>query len=150
MKIETVILDERLKGELLPQYHSPGAAAIDLRACIDFAWGIDPGCRMTFGVGFAIHISDPAYAGIIIARSGLGSKGLILANGSGLIDSDYQGELKINLWNSHPDNKFEIKPMDRIAQLLIVPVRRIELELVEKFSNKTQRAEGGFGSTGFK
>lgn len=148
MEIETIILDSRLEGRFDPSYHSDGAAAIDLRACVYTQLTLNPGDRVKIETGLAIHISEPTYAGIIIARSGLGSRGLILSNGTGLIDSDYQGEIIVHLWNSHPTGCHVIDPMDRIAQLLIIPVRRAQLKLVNRFTKKTKRGTDGFGSTG--
>jgi dUTP pyrophosphatase len=145
-KLEVKILDERIRG-LLPHYASAGSAGLDLRACVDNEITLNPGDSQLIPSGIAIHVGDPAYAAIILPRSGLGAKnGIVLGNLVGLIDSDYQGPLMVSLWN-RGKAAFTIKPMDRIAQLVIVPVLQVEFEVVEEFA-ASARGAGGFGSTG--
>ena len=143
MKIELKILNENC----YPEYATPGSAGIDLKAAsIIRAIEIYPGDQELIRTGIAIHIKDPGYAGMIIPRSGLGKRGVVLGNLVGLIDSDYQGEIKVLLWNRGNDI-VEIDHMDRIAQLVIVPVVQAQFEIVEHFE-QSQRGQGGFGSTG--
>jgi dUTP pyrophosphatase len=145
-KLEVKILDERIRG-MLPHYASAGAAGLDLRACIDAALVLHPGESQLVPSGIAIHVGDPAYAAVILPRSGLGAKhGIVLGNLVGLIDSDYQGPLMVSLWNRGKAS-FTIQPMDRIAQLVVVPVLQVEFEVVEQFA-ASARGTGGFGSTG--
>jgi dUTP pyrophosphatase len=140
------ILDERIRG-MLPHYATAGAAGLDLRACIDSALTLHPGESHLVPSGIAIHVGNPGYAAIILPRSGLGVKhGIVLGNLTGLIDSDYQGPLMISLWNRGKAG-FTIQPLDRIAQLVIVPVLQVEFEVVEEFA-ASARGAGGFGSTG--
>jgi dUTP pyrophosphatase len=149
---------ENGKGDL-PSYSTSGSAAIDLRACFgegEDCCGIPPGETRMFGTGIAINIKDPNVAAIVLPRSGLGSKGIVLGNLVGLIDSDYQGEIMISAWNRNPrnssDNKeddfFYIKRGDRVAQMMFIPYVKPYFESVEEFSTKTDRGCGGFGSTG--
>jgi len=143
MKVELKILNENC----YPEYATPGSAGIDLKAAsIIRAIEIYPGDQELIRTGIAIHIKDPGYAGMIIPRSGLGKRGVVLGNLVGLIDSDYQGEIKVLLWNRGNDI-VEIDHMDRIAQLVIVPVIQAKFEIVEHFE-QSQRGAGGFGSTG--
>ncbi len=143
MKVELKILHENC----YPDYATPGSAGIDLKAAsIIRAIEIYPGDQELIRTGIAIHIKDPGYAGMIIPRSGLGKRGVVLGNLVGLIDSDYQGEIKVLLWNRGNDI-VQIDHMDRIAQLVIVPVAQAQFEIVEHFE-KSQRGTGGFGSTG--
>ena len=143
MKIELKILHENC----YPDYATPGSAGIDLKAAsIIRAIEIYPGDQELIRTGIAIHIKDPGYAGMIIPRSGLGKRGVVLGNLVGLIDSDYQGEIKVLLWNRGNDI-VEIDHMDRIAQLVIVPVVQAQFEIVQEFE-QSQRGAGGFGSTG--
>ena len=145
-KLEVKILDERIRG-MLPRYASAGAAGLDLRACIDAALVLQTGESQLVPSGIAIHVGDPAYAAVILPRSGLGAKnGIVLGNLVGLIDSDYQGPLMVSLWN-RGKAPFTIQPMDRIAQLVVVPVLQVEFEVVEQFA-ASARGTGGFGSTG--
>ena len=145
-KLEVKILDERIRG-LLPHYASAGAAGLDLRACLEKALILDPGESQLVPSGIAIHVGDPGYAAVILPRSGLGAKnGIVLGNLVGLIDSDYQGPLMVSLWN-RGKAAFTIQPMDRIAQLVVVPVLQVEFEVVEEFA-ASARGAGGFGSTG--
>ncbi|WMW82504.1 dUTP diphosphatase [Undibacterium cyanobacteriorum] len=144
--IDLKILDPRMKDQL-PSYGTPGSAGLDLRACIDEAITIQPGETVLIPTGLAIHIGDPAYAAMILPRSGMGHKnGIVLGNLVGLIDSDYQGQLMISTWN-RGQNAFTLNPMERLAQLIIVPVLQVGFNIVEEFG-ESERGEGGFGSTG--
>jgi dUTP pyrophosphatase len=145
-KLEVKILDQRIRG-MLPHYASPGAAGLDLRACVDAALTLQPGDSQLVSSGIAIHVGDPGYAAVILPRSGLGAKnGIVLGNLVGLIDSDYQGPLMISVWN-RGKSAFTIQPLDRIAQLIVVPVLQVAFEVVEEFA-ASARGAGGFGSTG--
>jgi dUTP pyrophosphatase len=145
-KLQVKILDERMRSQL-PGYATPGSAGLDLRACINEPIDIAPGQTLLIPTGIAIHVADPGYCAIILPRSGLGHKhGIVLGNLVGLIDSDYQGQLMVSTWNRGQQN-FQICAMDRLAQLVIVPVAQVEWEVVEDFSTST-RGTGGFGSTG--
>lgn len=145
-KLEVKILDERIRG-LLPRYATAGAAGLDLRACVAAPLVLAPGESQLVSSGMAIHVADPGYAALILPRSGLGAKnGIVLGNLVGLIDSDYQGPLMISLWNRGRES-FTVQPLDRIAQLVVVPVAQVELQVVEDFAAST-RGAGGFGSTG--
>jgi dUTP pyrophosphatase len=145
-KLEVKILDERIRG-MLPHYATPGAAGLDLRACIDAPITLGPGDSQLISSGIAIHVADAGYAAVILPRSGLGSKnGIVLGNLVGLIDSDYQGPLMISVWNRGKAG-FILQPLDRIAQLVVVPVVQVEFEVVEEFA-ASARGAGGFGSTG--
>lgn len=146
MKIDLKILDERVRDNL-PKTATAGSAGVDLRALVDETVVINPGDTYLVKTGLAIHIGDPGYAALILPRSGLGhKKGIVLGNLVGLIDSDYQGELMISVWNRGKES-FELKPMERIAQLMVVPVVQPEFNIVESFE-ASERASGGFGSTG--
>ncbi len=145
-KLEVKILDERIRG-MLPHYATPGAAGLDLRACLDAPLVLAPGQSQLVSSGIAIHVADPGYAAVILPRSGLGSKnGIVLGNLVGLIDSDYQGPLMVSLWNRGAA-PFTVQPLDRVAQLVVVPVMQVEFEVVEEFA-ASKRGAGGFGSTG--
>jgi dUTP pyrophosphatase len=145
-KLEVRILDERMRG-MLPHYATAGAAGLDLRACLDTPLTLNPGDSQLVSSGVAIHVRDPGYAAMVLPRSGLGAKsGIVLGNLVGLIDSDYQGPLMVSLWN-RGKSAFTIQPLDRIAQLIVVPVVQVELEVVEDFA-ASARGAGGFGSTG--
>lgn len=145
-KLQVRILDERIRG-MLPHYASAGAAGLDLRACIDAPLTLGPGESQLVSSGIAIHVGDPGHAAVILPRSGLGSKhGIVLGNLVGLIDSDYQGPVMISVWNRGAA-PFTIQPLDRIAQLVVVPVVQVEFDVVEEFAAST-RGAGGFGSTG--
>jgi dUTP pyrophosphatase len=145
-KLEVKILDERIRG-MLPHYASAGAAGLDLRACLNTELVLNPGESQLVSSGIAIHVGDPGYAAMILPRSGLGAKsGIVLGNLVGLIDSDYQGPLMVSLWN-RGKAAFTIQPLDRIAQLVVVPVVQVEFEVVEDFA-ASARGGGGFGSTG--
>jgi len=145
-RLDVKVLDARLKGNL-PGYGTPGAAGLDLRACIDEPLVLQAGDSHLVPAGIAIHIGDPGYAAIILPRSGLGAKhGIVLGNLTGLIDSDYQGQIFISLWN-RGKVAFTVAPMERIAQLVVVPVAQVEWNVVEDFT-ASERGAGGFGSTG--
>ena len=132
---------------MLPHYATTGAAGLDLRACIEKDLTLKPGESQLVSTGIAIHIGDPGYAAMILPRSGLGAKnGIVLGNLVGLIDSDYQGPLMVSLWN-RGGASFTVQPMDRVAQLIIVPVMQVEFSVVEEF-HASSRGTGGFGSTG--
>ncbi|WP_312512223.1 dUTP diphosphatase [Massilia sp.] len=144
--IDLKILDPRMK-ELLPVYGTPGSAGLDLRACLDAPLTIEPGQTVLVPTGLAIHIGDPGYAAMILPRSGLGHKnGIVLGNLVGLIDSDYQGQLMVSTWN-RSQTTFVLQPMDRLAQLVVVPVLQVGFNVVEEFAS-SDRGAGGFGSTG--
>lgn len=145
-QIDLKILDARLHDSP-PQYATPGAAGLDLRACITGPLTVAPGQTHLVPTGMAIHLADPGLAAMILPRSGLGHKhGIVLGNLVGLIDSDYQGELMVSLWN-RGQTEFTLNPLDRIAQLVIVPVLQVGFNVVEDFA-ASRRGEGGFGSTG--
>jgi len=132
---------------MLPHYGTPGAAGLDLRACLDAPLTLMPGDSQLLPSGIAIHIGDPGFAALVLPRSGLGAKhGIVLGNLVGLIDSDYQGQVFISVWN-RGHAAFTIQPMDRIAQLVVVPVQQVEFDVVEEFQS-SYRGAGGFGSTG--
>ncbi len=146
MKIDVKILDARLKDNL-PAYATPGSAGLDLRACLDAPLSLQPNAWQLVPTGIAIYLQNPGYAALILPRSGLGHKhGIVLGNLVGLIDSDYQGQLMVSAWN-RSDVAFTIQPMERIAQLVIVPVVQAEFNVVESFA-ASERGEGGYGSTG--
>ena len=131
----------------LPQYATSGSAGLDLRACLDEAAEIAPGQTILVPTGIAIYIGDPRYCAMILPRSGLGHKhGIVLGNLVGLIDSDYQGQLMVSTWN-RSNSAFRLEPMERLAQLVIVPVMQVEWSVVDEFAS-SQRGDGGFGSTG--
>ena len=140
------VLDERIRDSL-PAYATTGSAGFDLRAVLDEPLPLKPGQTELISTGLSLYIEDSGYAGLILPRSGLGHKhGIVLGNLVGLIDSDYQGPLMVSVWN-RGKNLFTINPMERLAQLVIVPVAQVRFDLVDEFE-ATQRAEGGFGSTG--
>ncbi len=146
MKVDVKILDARLRDRL-PEYATAGAAGLDLRACLESPLQLEPGATHLVRTGIAIHIADPGYAALILPRSGLGHKhGIVLGNLVGLIDSDYQGELMISTWN-RGSTAFTLNPLERLAQLVIVPVARARFNVVDDFS-ASKRGAGGFGSTG--
>ncbi len=146
MKIDVKILDPRMQDQL-PQYATAASAGLDLRACIDAPIRLAPGQTELIPTGLAIYIADPGYAGMILPRSGLGHKhGIVLGNLVGLIDADYQGPLMVSAWN-RGQTAFELNPMERLAQLVIVPVQQVQFNVVTEFS-ATDRGAGGFGSTG--
>src|ERR1700741_125701 len=144
--IDLQVLDARM-AEQIPAYATPGSAGLDLRACLDEAIKLAPGQTTLIPPGLAIHVGDPGYAAVILPRSGLGHKhGIVLGNLVGLIDSDYQGQLMISTWN-RGQNEFTLNPMERLAQLVIVPVVQAEFNIVDDFA-ESERGAGGFGSTG--
>ena len=144
--VDVKLLDPRL-ADALPAYATPGSAGLDLRACVDAALTIEAGQTVLIPTGLAIHIADPALAAMILPRSGLGHKhGIVLGNLVGLIDSDYQGQLMVSCWN-RGQAEFTINPMERVAQMVIVPVVQATFRVVEDF-DVSHRGEGGFGSTG--
>ncbi|MDP3841849.1 MAG: dUTP diphosphatase [Oxalobacteraceae bacterium] len=144
--IDIKILDPRLR-EQLPAYATAGSAGLDLRACLDAPLCIAPGETHLIPTGLAIHVANPAYAAMILPRSGLGHKhGIVLGNLVGLIDSDYQGQLMVSTWN-RGQTAFTLDPMERLAQLVIVPVLQVGFNIVEEF-NTSERGSDGFGSTG--
>nr|WP_311464243.1 dUTP diphosphatase [uncultured Ottowia sp.] len=148
MKIDIRILDGRLCAQM-PAYATPGSAGLDLRACIDAPLTLAPGAWQLVPTGMAMHLADPGYAALILPRSGLGHKhGIVMGNLVGLIDSDYQGQLMVSAWNRSA-TPFTIEPMERIAQMVIVPVVQATFNVVEAFA-ASQRGEGGYGSTGLK
>ena len=146
--LDVKILDSRIRDEFgLPHYATPGSAGLDLRACLDGPLELSPGQTELVPTGIAIHINDPGYAAVLIPRSGMGHKhGIVLGNLTGLIDSDYQGQLFVSCWN-RGHGEFTINPGDRIAQMVLVPVAQIEFNVVADF-DASERAAGGFGSTG--
>lgn len=145
-KIDVKIMDQRLQNHL-PSYATPGSAGLDLRACIDQTETIDAGQTILIPTGIAIHIADSGLAAMVLPRSGLGHKhGIVLGNLVGLIDSDYQGQIFVSCWN-RGQASFALKPMERIAQLIVVPVVQVGFNIVENF-DQSQRGEDGFGSTG--
>ena len=148
-RIQIRILDQRLGSVWpLPQYATPGSAAMDLRACLCEALSVSSGATALIPTGLAVYIAHSGYAAKILPRSGLGHKhGIILGNGTGLIDADYQGPLMVSCWN-RSNETFTITPGERIAQLLFLPIARPEINVVESFSTVSDRGEGGFGSTG--
>jgi dUTP pyrophosphatase len=147
MNLDVKVMDPRLVGQL-PEYATPGSAGLDLRACLEAPLTLAPNAWQLVPTGLAIHLADPAYAAMILPRSGLGHKhGIVLGNLVGLIDSDYQGQLMVSAWN-RSDVAFTIEPMERIAQLVIVPVVQARLNVVTDFAAATERGAGGYGSTG--
>lgn len=146
--IDVKILDPRLGNEIpLPEYATPGSAGLDLRACLDGELKLEAGCTELIPTGMAIHIADPAFAAIILPRSGLGHKhGIVLGNLVGLIDSDYQGQLFVSCWN-RGSSTFTVNVGERIAQLIVVPVAQVKFNIVDEFGD-SQRGSGGFGSSG--
>ena len=147
MNLDVKVMDPRLAGQL-PDYATPGSAGLDLRACLEAPLTLSPNAWQLVPTGLAIHLADPGYAAMILPRSGLGHKhGIVLGNLVGLIDSDYQGQLMVSAWN-RSDVAFTIEPMERIAQLVIVPVVQARLNVVTDFEAATTRGAGGYGSTG--
>lgn len=145
-KLQVKILDERMRSQM-PSYATPGSAGLDLRACIDETIEIAPGQTVLVPTGLAIYVADPGYCALILPRSGLGHKhGIVLGNLVGLIDSDYQGQLMVSTWN-RGSAPFKLEPMERLAQLVIVPVAQVEFDIVDEFA-QSDRGAGGFGSTG--
>ena len=146
MKLDLKILDARMR-DYLPAYATPGSAGLDLRACLDAPLLLEPGQTVLVPTGLAVHVGDRGHAALILPRSGLGHKhGIVLGNLVGLIDSDYQGELMISTWN-RGHTTFTLNPMERLAQLVIVPVVQAQFNIVDEFA-PSERGAGGFGSTG--
>ena len=146
LDIDIKIIAPRLADQL-PTYATPGSAGLDLRACLDAPLTLEPNAWQLVPTGMAIYLKDPGYAALILPRSGLGHKhGIVLGNLVGLIDSDYQGQLMVSAWN-RSDTAFTIEPMERIAQLVLVPVMQARFNVVTEFP-ASQRGEGGYGSTG--
>ncbi len=145
-RLEVRVLDPRIR-ENFPRYATPGAAGLDLRACLDAPLDLQPGDSQLVPSGIAIHLGDPGLAAVLLPRSGLGARhGIVLGNLVGLIDSDYQGEICVSVWN-RGKVAFTIQPLERIAQLVVVPVVQVEFEVVEQFA-ASARGASGFGSTG--
>jgi dUTP pyrophosphatase len=149
-RVQIRILDQRIGAEYpLPQYATSGSAGVDLRACIDAAIELRPGDTQLIPSGIAIYLADSNYAAIVLPRSGLGHKhGIVLGNLVGLIDSDYQGQVFVSVWN-RGQSAFTIQPGERIAQMVVVPVAQVEFDIVNEFT-ATERGAGGFGSSGSK
>ncbi|WP_304670128.1 dUTP diphosphatase [Neisseria polysaccharea] len=146
IEVEMKVLDERM-ADFVPAYATEGSAGLDLCACLDEEVVLQPGETFLVPTGLAIYLADPSYAAVLLPRSGLGHKhGIVLGNLVGLIDSDYQGELKVSLWNRSSE-PFTVKPFERIAQMVIVPIVQARFKRVEEFV-RSSRGEGGFGSTG--
>lgn len=147
MLIDVKIMDPRMADQL-PAYATPGSAGLDLRACLDSPLTLAPNAWQLVPTGLAVHLADPAYAAMLLPRSGLGHKhGIVLGNLVGLIDSDYQGQLMVSCWNRSP-TAFTIEPMERIAQMVIVPVVQAQFRVVDDFAAASERGSGGYGSTG--
>lgn len=148
--VDLRILDARLR-DALPAYATEGSAGLDLRACIDAPLAIAPGQTVLIPTGLAIHLKDPGYAAVLLPRSGLGhGHGIVLGNLVGLIDADYQGPLRVSCWNRNPPGTaapYVVQPLERIAQLVILPIARARFQVVDAFA-ESARGEGGFGSTG--
>jgi dUTP pyrophosphatase len=145
-RLDVKILDARLRGQL-PSYATSGAAGLDLRACLEAPLELKPGDTALVPTGMAIHLDDPGLAAVVLPRSGLGHRhGIVLGNLVGLIDSDYQGQVMVSLWN-RGRQPFTIQPMERVAQLVVVPVVQVALNVVDDFA-ESARGAGGFGSTG--
>ena len=147
MIVDLKILDPRMQDQL-PQYATPGSAGLDLRACLDAPLTLEPNAWQLVPTGLAIHLRDHGYAAMILPRSGLGHKhGIVLGNLVGLIDSDYQGQLMVSAWN-RSTQPFVLQPMERLAQMVIVPVVQASFQVVEDFGDVSARGAGGYGSTG--
>ncbi len=147
MELELKILDERIRQHM-PAYATSGSAGLDLRACIAQPLVLQPRAWQLVPTGMAVHLRDPGYAALLLPRSGLGHKhGIVLGNLVGLIDSDYQGELMVSVWN-RSDTAFTVEPLERIAQMVIVPVVQAQFRVVDEFATSSERATGGYGSTG--
>lgn len=147
MQVDIQVLDPRMADQL-PAYATPGSAGLDLRACLDAPVELAPNAWQLIPTGLAVHLADPGFAAMILPRSGLGHKhGIVLGNLVGLIDSDYQGQLMVSAWNRSATS-FTIQPMERIAQMVIVPVVQAQFRVVSSFSAPSERGAGGYGSTG--
>ena len=149
MIVDIKILDPRMQDQL-PAYATPGSAGLDLRACLDAPLTLAPNAWQLVPTGLAVHLRDPGYAAMILPRSGLGHKhGIVLGNLVGLIDSDYQGQLMVSAWN-RSTTEFVLQPMERLAQMVIVPVIQAQFNVVQEFDAASERGAGGYGSTGTK
>ena len=149
LQVDLKILDERIR-EHMPVYATAGSAGLDLRACLDAPLTLQPNAWQLVPTGMAVHLNDPDYAALLLPRSGLGHKhGIVLGNLVGLIDSDYQGQLMVSVWN-RSDQPFTVEPLERIAQMVIVPVVQAQFNLVDDFAQTSTRGAGGYGSTGRK
>ncbi len=149
MIVDIKILDPRMQDQL-PAYATPGSAGLDLRACLDAPLTLAPNAWQLVPTGLAVHLRDPGYAAMILPRSGLGHKhGIVLGNLVGLIDSDYQGQLMVSAWN-RSTTEFVLQPMERLAQMVIVPVIQAQFNVVQEFGEASERGVGGYGSTGTK
>ncbi len=149
MDVELRVLDARVHGWGLPRFHSADAAGVDLYAALEGPLALGPQApAVLVPTGIAIHIGDPNVTGLIVPRSGLGHRGLVLGNGLGVIDADYQGPLLVSVWNRNPAGELTIAPGERIAQLLFVSIARPAFRVVDAFARATDRGAGGFGSTG--
>ncbi|QHE75648.1 dUTP diphosphatase [Hydrogenophaga sp. PBL-H3] len=147
MRIDVKVLDPRMADQL-PAYATDGSAGLDLRACLDAPLTLAPNAWQLVPTGLAIHLADPGFAAMILPRSGLGHKhGIVLGNLVGLIDSDYQGQLMVSAWN-RSGVPFTIEPLERIAQMVIVPVVQAQFNVVDDFGSASERGAGGYGSTG--
>ena len=147
MNVDVKILDPRMADQL-PAYATPGSAGLDLRACLDAPLTLAPNAWQLISTGLSVYLQDPGFAAMLLPRSGLGHKhGIVLGNLVGLIDSDYQGPLMVSCWNRSQE-AFTIQPMERIAQMVIVPVVKARFNVVTEFGASSERGQGGYGSTG--
>lgn len=147
MNVDVKILDPRMADQL-PTYATPGSAGLDLRACLDAPLTLAPNAWQLISTGLSVYLQDPGFAAMLLPRSGLGHKhGIVLGNLVGLIDSDYQGPLMVSCWNRSQE-AFTIQPMERIAQMVIVPVVQARFNVVMEFGASSERGQGGYGSTG--
>ena len=148
-QVDLKILDERIR-EHMPVYATAGSAGLDLRACLDAPLTLQPNAWQLVPTGMAVHLNDPGYAALLLPRSGLGHKhGIVLGNLVGLIDSDYQGQLMVSVWN-RSNEPFTVEPLERVAQMVIVPVVQAQFNVVDDFAQASARGAGGYGSTGRK
>ena len=149
LQVDLKILDERIR-EYMPVYATAGSAGLDLRACLDAPLTLQPNAWQLVPTGMAVHLNDPGYAALLLPRSGLGHKhGIVLGNLVGLIDSDYQGQLMVSVWN-RSNEPFTVEPLERVAQMVIVPVVQAQFNVVDDFAQASARGAGGYGSTGRK
>ena len=149
LQVDLQILDERIR-EHMPVYATAGSAGLDLRACLDAPLTLQPNAWQLVPTGMAVHLNDPGYAALLLPRSGLGHKhGIVLGNLVGLIDSDYQGQLMVSVWN-RSNEPFTVEPLERVAQMVIVPVVQAQFNVVDDFAQASARGAGGYGSTGRK
>ena len=149
LQVDLKILDERIR-EHMPVYATAGSAGLDLRACLDAPLTLQPNAWQLVPTGMAVHLNDPGYAALLLPRSGLGHKhGIVLGNLVGLIDSDYQGQLMVSVWNRSKE-PVTVEPLERVAQMVIVPVVQAQFNVVDDFAQASARGAGGYGSTGRK